>query len=141
MQPMPTENQPASDGPRVRLLAIDDDEQFLGIVRELLEPHGFEITVASNSVKALELYRVRGEQFDLVLLDFYMPGMDGGKTCEWLRKLNPLVKVVICSAADEIKLRQLRLQYAIDGCIHKPFRTEEAIHVIRRVLAQPPRAV
>jgi CheY-like chemotaxis protein len=149
MQPTPNSNQPrtetrgqpAADGPRIRMLAIDDNEEFLDIVRQLLEPHGFEITGVTNSAKALEIYKVRGDHFDVVLLDLYMPGLDGGKTCEWLHKLNPRVKVVICSGADGMRLRQIQIQQpTIDGYIHKPFRVDEALHVLRQVLAKPPKA-
>jgi CheY-like chemotaxis protein len=148
MQPTPNNNQPrteiqgqpAAAGPRIRMLAVDDNAEFLGIVSQLLEPQGFEITAATNSVKALEIYKVRSEYFDIVLLDFFMPGLDGGQTCEWLYKFNPRVKVVICSCADEPRLRKLQEQYPIDGYIHKPFRTDEALYVLRKVLAKPPRA-
>lgn len=149
MEPTPNSNQPqaknqgqpAAAGPRIRMLAIDDNEEFLDIVIQLLEPQGFDITGVTNSVKALEIYKVRGEHFDIVLLDFYMPGLDGGKTCEWLRKLNPRVKVVICSGADGMRVRQIRMQYpTIDGYIHKPFRIAEALHVLRQVLAKPSKA-
>jgi CheY-like chemotaxis protein len=146
MQPTPnnnqpraeTQGQPAANGPRIRMLAIDDNEEFLGIVRQLLEPHGFEITGVTSGAKALEIYKVRGNQFDIVLLDFYMPGLDGGQICEWLHKLNPRVKVVICSGADGMRLRQIQMQHpTIDGCIHKPLRIDEALHVLRQVLAKP----
>lgn len=132
------QGQPAAAGPRIRILAIDDNEEFLDIVRQLLEPHGFEITGMTSSVKALEIYKVRSAHFDIVLLDFYMPGLDGDKTCEWLYKLNPRVKVVICSVADELRLRQLQAHYPINGYIHKPFRIDEALYILRQVFAKPP---
>jgi len=107
------------------------------LIKELLGPHGFDVVTAANPVKALEVYTRLKEKIQLVLLDYYMPQLDGGKTFEWLRKLNPQVRVIICSGADEMRLRQLQAQHPIDGYIHKPFRIEEALFVIRQVMARP----
>ena len=124
---------------RVRILIIDDHKIFLDLVKELLESNGFEVETAANPVKALEQYTTQKNRADLVLLDYYMPVLDGAKTFEWLRKLNPNVKVIICSGAEELRLRQLQSQHAIDGYIHKPFRIQEAMFVIRQVMSRPVR--
>lgn len=126
--------QPAS-AVRYSVLVVDDDEDFCKIVRQMLEPCGYEVITVNNPVKALELYTRDKDKIDLVILDFYMPGLDGGKIFEWLRKLNDKVKVILCSGADELRLRQLMVQYALDGYIHKPFRIQEALYAIQRVLA------
>lgn len=123
----------------IRILAIDDNEDFRALLKELLTPMGFEITLASNPVKALELYQRDMNNFDLVLLDYFMPQMDGAKTFEWLRKLNPKVKVVVISGSDELRLRQIQAQTPIAGYIRKPFRTVEAVALLRRIMAQPAR--
>jgi CheY-like chemotaxis protein len=141
MADQPTGSSPAATGgPRIKVLAIDDNEEFRNLLKELLEPHGFEVILAANPVKALEVYTRLKNQIELVLLDYYMPQLDGGKTFEWLRKLNPEVRVIICSGADEMRLRQLQAQLGIDGYIHKPFRVEEALFVIRQVMARKPRS-
>lgn len=132
-----TAGQPAAAATntnRVRVLAIDDDEDFCKIVKELLEGHGYDVVSVANPVKALELYTRDKENFDLVVLDYYMPGLDGGKTCEWLRRLNPQVRVILCSGAEELRLRQLMVQHKLDGYIHKPFRVQEALFTINQVM-------
>jgi two-component system cell cycle sensor histidine kinase/response regulator CckA len=126
----------APTAPRVRVMVVDDNEEFQLLVKQLLEPLGYEVQLISNPVKALEIYTREKENIDLVLLDYYMPTLDGGKTFEWLRKLNPNVKVIICSGAEELRLRQLQAQHAIDAYIHKPFRIDEAVFVIRKVMAK-----
>ena len=55
------------------VLAIDDNEDFRNLIRELLEPSGFKVLTAANAVKALELYAREKNSIELVLLDFYMP--------------------------------------------------------------------
>jgi CheY-like chemotaxis protein len=122
---------------RVRVLAIDDNDAFRALLTELLEPLGFEVKTVANPVKALELFTREKDSFQLVILDYYMPQLDGGKTFEWLRKLNPNVKVIICSGAEELRLRQIQAQHKIDGYLHKPFRVDEAMHLIHRVTQLP----
>jgi len=126
-----------SGGPGVGVLVIDDNEQFRMMMTELLKPLGFEVRTAGNPVKGLELFTREKDTFKLVIVDYYMPQLDGAKTFEWLRKLNPDVKVIICSGADELHLRQLQAQHNIDGYLHKPFRIQEAVQLIRRLVQLP----
>jgi CheY-like chemotaxis protein len=125
-----------ADGTRVRVLAIDDNEEFRTLITELLEPFGFEVVAVANPVKALEKFTREKDKFQLVLLDYYMPQLDGAKTFEWLKKLNPDVKVIIVSGAEELRLRQILSQHQIDGYIRKPFRIQEALHIIRHVMGK-----
>jgi CheY-like chemotaxis protein len=134
------QNPVASDD-RPLVLAIDDNDDFRDMIVELLEPVGFEVKTAANPVKGLELFTQNKDKVKLVILDYYMPQLDGAKTFEWLRKLNPDVKVIICSGAEELRLRQIQAQYKIDGYLHKPFRVQEALQLIRRVTRLPALAV
>lgn len=125
-----------ADSSLVRVLAIDDNEEFRNLITELLRPLGFDVHAVSNPVKALEKFTQEKDKFQLVLLDYYMPQLDGAKTFEWLKKLNPNVKVIIVSGAEELRLRQILAQHPIDGYIRKPFRIQEALHIIRHVMTK-----
>jgi two-component system, cell cycle sensor histidine kinase and response regulator CckA len=127
----------AADATRVRVLAIDDNEEFRNLITELLQPFGFDVVAVASPVKALEKFTQEKDKFQLVLLDYYMPQLDGAKTFEWLKKLNPNVKVIIVSGAEELRLRQILAQHQIDGYIRKPFRVQEALHIIRHVMTKP----
>jgi two-component system, cell cycle sensor histidine kinase and response regulator CckA len=126
---------------RVRVLAIDDSNDFLTLLKDLLEPQGFDVRPYTNPVKALEVFQREKDNYQLVLLDYYMPQLDGAKTFEWLRKLNPKVKVIVCSGAEELRLRQMQAQHPIDGYIHKPFRVQEALNMIQRIMGDQTLAV
>jgi len=129
--------QAAYAAPRPRVLVIDDNEAFRAMIIEMLEPLGFEVQTAANPVKALELFKQEQSSYNLVIVDYYMPQLDGATTFEWLRKLNPEVKVIICSGAYELRLRQIQTQYKIDGYLHKPFRVQDALRLICRVTRLP----
>jgi len=134
----PSEDVPVAKKKRVRVLVIDDNDEFRALVKDLLEPDLFDVIPMASPVKALELFSREKDTFDLILLDFYMPHLDGAKTFEWLRKLNPNVKVIICSGADELQLRQLVTQHGMNGYIRKPFHVNEVIDLIEKVVAAPP---
>ena len=134
--PQPTGTAPAQQG---KILVIDDNDDFRNMIKELLAPLGMEVLTAASPVKALEMFTREKDNVKIVLLDYYMPQLDGPKTFEWLRKLSPTVKVLIVSGADELRLRQMQTQYKIDGYLHKPFRAQDAMLLIQRVLKQPVR--
>jgi CheY-like chemotaxis protein len=121
----------------IRVLVIDDDETFRNTIKELLDPLGFSVNAIGSPVKALEMFTRSKESFDVVLLDYYMPQLDGAKTYEWIRKLAPEAKVIICSGADELRLRQLRVQYQLTTYIRKPFRTQELVKLIYQTIGRP----
>ena len=131
---MPAEAGATVKPAAVRVMVIDDNEEFCHIIKEMLDPLGYQVQTITNPVKALELYTRVKESIELVILDYYMPGLDGAQTFEWLRKLNPNVKVILCSGIEGLRLRQLQARHAIDGFIAKPFHIQEALHVIRKVM-------
>jgi two-component system, cell cycle sensor histidine kinase and response regulator CckA len=136
-EPTTTGAPTMASGARTCVLAIDDNTDFLQLLKDMLEPCGFEVHTAVNPVKALEIFQREKDKYQLVLLDYYMPQLDGTKTFEWLRKLNPQIKVIVCSGADELRLRQIQNQHKIDAYIHKPFRVKEALDTIHRVVRKP----
>jgi CheY-like chemotaxis protein len=140
MQPSePTgEATPRSD---IRILIIDDDNINAMLAKSVLERNGCTVQIASNPVKALEKYARDKDAIDLVIVDYFMPTLDGGETVLHLRKLNPEVKVLLFSGADEMRLRQIIRQYHIEGYLHKPLRKDEVLELIRQILPTPPEPV
>ena len=134
---MPEENLsslPPGDSARVRVLAIDDSDEFRALINDFLEPNGFEVVGIANPVKALERFRIEKDSFQLVLLDYFMPDLNGAETFEWLKKMSPSIKVIIVSGAEELRLRQILAQHHFDGCIRKPFDLRIALQIIRNVM-------
>lgn len=77
-----------------RILIIDDQEDYLTATSALLEHEGHEVVTAQNGKEGLKL--LRNEHFDLLLLDFYMPGnMTGEDVVQELRKFNQNVQVIL----------------------------------------------
>jgi CheY-like chemotaxis protein len=119
------------------ILIIDDDEIQCRLIKGVLEQQGFHVLTGCNPIRALETYNREREQIHLVLLDYFMPGLNGAETLQWLRNVDPNIKVILCSGADDIRLRQLMAQHTFDGYIHKPLRLQEALPAIRQVITTP----
>jgi CheY-like chemotaxis protein len=129
-------SEPAKNGADladIRILIIDDDNINAMLAKCVLERLGCTVQISCNSVKALEKYAREKDTIDLVLVDYFMPTLDGGATVDHLRKLNPEIKVLLFSGADEIRLRQIIRQHSIEGYLHKPLRKEEAQQLIRQI--------
>src|SRR6266404_2189200 len=121
----------------IRILIIDDDGINSALIKEVFQGHGCTVEIALNPLRALEKFARNTDYADLVLLDYFMPTLDGGQTVQHLRKLNPDIKVVLFSGAEEMRLRQIMKQYPIDDYIHKPFRIDEALAVIHQLVDEP----
>ncbi len=129
--------EPANEVARthsIRILIIDDDNVNAMSAKSVLERNGCLVQVASNPVKALEKYAREKDSIDVVIIDCFLPLLDAGEAIQSLRKLNPEIKVILFSGAEEIKLRQVMTRYPIDAYIHKPLRIQEALQTIRDVL-------
>jgi DNA-binding NtrC family response regulator len=79
----------------VRLLLVDDEARFVETLSKRLTARGFEVEGALGGPQALELLDAR--PFDVVLLDVWMPGMDGLEVLKAIRRLHPSVKVILVS--------------------------------------------
>ncbi|HET7224168.1 MAG TPA: sigma-54 dependent transcriptional regulator [Candidatus Eisenbacteria bacterium] len=82
--------------PTEKILVVDDEQsmtQFLGIV---LRKEGYQVTTVSNGKDALD--KVRAEAFDVVITDLRMPGMDGIQLLQSIRKLDPVLPVILMTA-------------------------------------------
>lgn len=121
----------------IRILVIDDDSVNSTLAKGVLQRHGYTVEISSNPMRALEKFARDINCADLVLLDYFMPTLDGGQTVQHLRKLRPDIKVVLFSGAEEMHLRQIMGQHPIDAFIHKPLRIDEALAVIRKFVGDP----
>jgi CheY-like chemotaxis protein len=124
-------------GPPARVLIVDDSPTILKVVSAILARHGYEPTVAKDGLAGIELVK-KGPKFDLILLDFVMPRMNGYQFCRELRS-NPAhraLPVVLMSAkGDKIRGQFVQQTGAVDA-ITKPFDARALVAVIEGALAK-----
>ncbi len=120
----------------IKILIIDDEEDICEMMKLNLEAGGeFEVTTAYSGESGVE--KARDNDFNLVITDYYMPGMDGNEVIEILKKLKPHVPILLFSIYhdDESTLTSSVKQKA-DGIINKPIHHEQLYSAIKGALAK-----
>jgi CheY-like chemotaxis protein len=82
-------------GPKT-VLCVDDEKIGLRVRKIMLESHGFTVLTASSGQQGLDLFDQH--KVDLVVLDYYMPGLNGGEVAAEMRRRRPLVPIIFLSA-------------------------------------------
>jgi len=118
-----------------KILIVDDDPEFVEALKIRLEINNYQVIIAFNGIEALD--KVYKEKPDLVLLDAWLPKMNGWEVCRKIKedeKLN-FIKVIFVTARIELSNRLIATQVLkADGYITKPFESEELITAIKQVL-------
>jgi len=121
-------------GNREYLLFIEDETQVATLAAEMLADEGYKVIVAKDGFEALEIYRKIGKQIGLVVLDFFLPVMDGDAVFDELQALNPKVNVVLSSGFAEQSKISAMLGQGLRGFIPKPYSREKLLAQVRSTL-------
>jgi CheY-like chemotaxis protein len=82
------------------ILCIDDESSALKIRKRVLESAGYRVVTARNGEEGIQLFRT--EPFDLVILDYWMPTMNGIAAARQLKRINPSIPLVIFSGLSQL---------------------------------------
>jgi two-component system chemotaxis response regulator CheY len=110
-----------SNADRFRVLVVDDSPDMCRYLRTILELSSFDVETASNGSEALARLK-EGCIPDVVLLDMQMPGIDGLKTLRRLRKLQPGLKVIMCSGVEDKRKIRRAASLGAQAYILKPIQ-------------------
>ena len=127
-------------GGRETVLLVDDELDILEVSKEILEEYGYTTLPAENGEEALEIFREKREQIDLVILDINMPTMSGHTCMKELLKINPDIKIIIASGyliKDQISES---LKAGATEFMVKPYRLETMLSTVRKILDGEPAA-
>jgi two-component system alkaline phosphatase synthesis response regulator PhoP len=114
-----------------KVLVVDDDPGIVKLVRAYLEQAGFEVAVAYDGKKAMQI--ARNDRPDLVILDLMLPEMDGWDVCRALRKESD-VPIIMLTARVEESDKLIGLELGADDYVTKPFSPRELVARVRSVL-------
>ncbi len=123
---------------RATILLVDDEERFLKLGSKVLRRLGFSVLEARDGDGALETYRARGEEIDVVLLDMAMPGINGAQVFERLRVMDPEVQVLLMSGYPEDNAANRLVRGGAAGYLQKPISMSEVSLRILKILRQAP---
>lgn len=113
---------------KIKVLLVDDEISFTTSMERVLSRRGFDVKVASDGLTALHL--IAGEQFDVILLDIKMPGMDGIQVLKEIRRFCPDINVILLtghyfSSEEETTLKEGAYAYLL-----KPYPILDLVNLI-----------
>lgn len=114
-----------------KVLVVDDDINICELIRLYLEKDGYEVVVAYNGIKAVDVFKEATP--NIVVLDIMLPGLDGWQVCREIRKVSG-IPVIMLSAKGETFDKVLSLELGADDYVVKPFDPKELIARIKAVL-------
>ncbi|MBN2398073.1 MAG: PAS domain S-box protein [Deltaproteobacteria bacterium] len=118
------------------ILLVDDEELIIDVGGEILKFLGYTVHLARSGKEAVEIYKEKRKEINLVILDMIMPDLGGGETYDILRKMNPRIKVLLSSGYSINGQAREILEKGCDGFIQKPFSIEQLSQKIRELLEE-----
>jgi len=117
-----------------RILFIDDEAPIAKMGSQILEHLGYSVTARTSSVEALELFRSKPNNFDLVITDMTMPNISGDKLAIELMKIRSDIPVIICTGYSKIISEETALEIGIKAFAYKPVAKADLAKTVRKVL-------
>ena len=113
----------------LRILLVEDEVKLARFLELELTSEGYQITVAHEGIEGLTI--ARETPFDLLILDWMVPGLSGIEICRRLRATGNKVPVILLTAKDEVADRVAGLDAEADDYVVKPFSIEELLARVR----------
>lgn len=116
-----------------KVLIVEDEDAIAEIERDYLELSGFDVTLASDGKEGLDI--ALKEDFDIIILDIMLPGMDGFDICKEIRKEKDIPIIMVSAKKEDIdKIRGLGI--GADDYMTKPFSPSELVARVKAHLAR-----
>ncbi|MHB9149223.1 MAG: response regulator transcription factor [Thermoleophilia bacterium] len=107
----------------MRVLVVEDESRMAGLIRQGLEEEAYAVDVVGDGASALA--QVHAAEYDIVLLDIMLPGVDGVEVCRRLRRQRYVMPILMLTARDTTTDKVRGLDSGADDYLAKPFAIEE----------------
>ena len=116
------------------ILIVDDEIAIVDLLNEWLKDAGYELSIRSSSSDALELFKNKPYDFDIVITDMAMPFMNGTQLAREIKKIRPEIPIILMTGfSSQISLENIA-QYGINDLVMKPIVVSELSRIIRKLL-------
>jgi two-component system response regulator CpxR len=115
---------------KVRVLLVDDEEQFVETLALRLEARDFAVATAFNGDQALDY--LKGKDVDVVVLDVLMPGLSGIDTLREMKKIRPLTEVIMLTGHATVETAIEGMKLGAFDYLMKPTEIEELVEKITK---------
>lgn len=123
----------------LRIGIAEDDLKIASLLKSAFEEEGFEVTTIANGSDALTIFT--DQDFDLLLVDVMMPGINGHQLCKKIRMDNPQIPILMLTALGMVDDKVTGLESGADDYLVKPFHLKELLArvnaLLRRVTKKP----
>jgi two-component system response regulator HydG len=117
-----------------RILVVDDEKDIRDLLAEYLTGHDYQVTTCGSGEEALEM--AQQEDFDLVMCDFKLGGMDGFDVLIRLKDIKPDMPFIVMTGFADLKMAVQLMRRGAYDYITKPMDTEEIINTVKNALAE-----
>jgi PAS domain S-box-containing protein len=117
-----------------QILFVDDEAPLARLGERMLSRLGYAVTTRTRSTEAMELFRSKPDDFDLVITDMAMPGMAGDQLAVALMNIRPDVPVILCTGYSKKMSKERALEIGIRAFANKPIVLADLAKAVRTVL-------
>lgn len=125
----------------MRILIVEDEEKLAEPLKKGLELHGFTVDYLQDSEKARTRVKLYRDEYDVVLMDLMMPGIDGATITKEAREEGVTTPIIMLTARDETDMKVKLLNMGADDYIVKPYSIEEVVARINAVMRRPEQSI
>jgi DNA-binding response OmpR family regulator len=125
----------------MRLLLVEDEEQFSKVLAEGLKHKGYAVDVINDGVKGYTRISLHRTDYDLVILDLMLPGMNGLDICRQMRAEGITLPILVLTGRSEEEQKVELLNAGADDYLVKPFSFEELVARVQAILRRPKESI
>lgn len=118
---------------KARVLIVDDEKEFLEVMKERMNARGMEVFTSTSAGEALE--KIDKELFDAIIMDFHMPGMDGIEALKAIKAKKPELQIILLTGRATVKTGVEAMKEGALDFIEKPADLEELTQKIKEAQA------
>lgn len=118
-----------------RILIVEDEDGLSGAIRDWLEDELYVVSIATDGLSGLD--KLQSESFELILLDWMLPGLSGIELCKMFRKNGGKTPILMLTAKSTLAAKEEGLDSGADDYLTKPFNMRELSARVRALLRRP----
>ena len=118
---------------RMKLLVVDDEQEICSLLHDVLTAEGYDVGVCTDPREALA--RIEAEDFDGVISDLKMPGVDGLQVARSVKSRDPETAMIDVTAYASVQTAIGALRTGVDDYICKPFDIDQIVEVVRKAIS------
>jgi DNA-binding NtrC family response regulator len=117
-----------------RILVADDDKDMCHMTSSILKKEGYKVDKAYGGEQAIRKVKARG--YNLMILDYKLPDMDGINVFKVVHQAKPSLKVIMISAYGSPSIKSMAKKFGVYRFLDKPFNVKRLVSVVRDALAK-----